>query len=198
MKKTLLFLFLQFILLLVISAQDFQKSIVMGVDMSYVINSQRQYKSDPLVGGNINFRLSRENERLIGTSIEPGFIRKGGDFEYLIGEKILFTYAHLPMMLDFHVSKKFTLYTGLEYAYMIKAKNSDVTATNIAFHYNRAEISGLAGIRFNLDEKVALNLRVNHGISPTKIIPITNEFGEKIGKLSFYNAYGQFSLIIGL
>lgn len=143
---------------------------------------------------NINGYCSFQGNTILGFSLEPGFIQKGGLYTFpSANSRFEFNYIQLPILVDIHVSEKLYISAGTELSYMISAKSRlEGNLYDISSLYNKTELSGMVGLQYTIIEILDIGVRYNHGITSIQTLYFTNPEGTPIGKESkLYNQYFQ-------
>jgi hypothetical protein len=201
-KRLLRLLFILIILSgLKLHAQGFKYGLEAGFDVANshvtgLLSSGRMYY--PMISYNINGYLGYKINGLIGVSIEPGFIQKGGLEKGNPDFRVQNNYIQIPLLIDYFINDKFYLSLGPEFAYLINAKAKSTNKTNdITKYYDRRnELSGLIGINYNIYKGFDIGLRYNHGLTYYSKVDLVNENGDKVGEVKEYNQYFQLILRI--
>lgn len=174
--------------------EELSKGVVLGLGFSDLSsNNLLLTQANPSLSFNINARFSLQKTEVFGITMEPGFIRKGYSFNGYVGNiKIQFNYVQLPILIDLSPSEKITLFVGPEVGYLLSAQSkSGGTSSEITANYNRIELSGIVGVRYQVAENIDIGLRVNRGITTTQTIQLYNAIGVASEQLRYYNQYIQ-------
>lgn len=143
---------------------------------------------EPLISYNVNFYMGYRWSDHLGSSIEPGYIRKGINR----GHKIMLHYVQLPLLTDFYVVDRFFVSIGPELGYLLNAKTNQEGLYNVTDIFdNRFELSGVVGVNYNINKNFDIGLRFNHGITCIDKITLTSDNGEITGESKLYNRYIQ-------
>lgn len=120
---------------------------------------------------NIAFVLSSQfGKSQFGFSFEPGYILKGTK----IDDDALdyrFNYLSMPLLLDFHPSKRLKVSAGPEFSYLLTSKNRLNDSTKVKFQniYNKNwDVSGAIGVSYSLDYFVDIGVRYNRSFTKEK------------------------------
>ena len=200
-------LILLFILPGLTKAQELKFGGISGVMVSkaFFKNSSATdlYETDDIdsrVSFNVNAFVAYKNSERWGISVEPGFIQKGFSLPVENGTiqgdaKIRLNYIQLPVLAEFYATKKLYFSVGPEFAYLLNAKYKMQEKTDITDIYdNRFEVSGLAGVNYNIYKNFDIGLRYSRGLTKTSGIIFMNEQGEYTGESKEFNQYLQFIL----
>lgn len=183
-----------------IQAQNFKFGLVGGVNLANIRIENTSTLNIPaanseLVSYNVNAHVGYKSAGMMGFSIEPGFIQKGGinknDIEDI---KTQLNYIHMPILADIYFSEKFFFSIGPEIGYMIDANTkSGSTSLNLSnYDDDKVELSGLVGINYNLLKNIDLSARYSRGLTSISKSNWVNSNGESIGQTKEYNQYFQF------
>lgn len=197
-----------FLLMLIFIQQAFGQNFKLGIQAGFDISkTQVIYKANinnesrlyyPMISFNVNGFLGYKGTSLIGISMEPGYIQKGGVEHFNNGQntniRFQLDYVQIPISMEIYLTKKFTLLIGPEIAYMIKATAKSKNGSNsILNRYdNRTEVSGLIGLNYHLLGNFNIGIRYNHGLTNTSETQVTDGNGNILGKAKEYNQYIQF------
>jgi hypothetical protein len=165
MKKLLILIFLIIISCLKINAQEFRFGFLAGFDFTRIhniwgMNVHEYGRYDPMVSFNINGYIGFKSSEFWGFSFEPGFIQKGGILEnkYLFQEqrqRVENNYIQLPVLADFYLTQKVFLSVGPEFAFWLNSPSNG----------NKFEVSGLAGLNYQITKKIDVGLRYSHALT---------------------------------
>ncbi len=177
-------------------AQDYSKGIVVGLDITNVFADDNVLTYSSIVGFNINARFGHTISYRSGFFIEPGLMGKGYlDTRNVINTTIKSYYLQLPILFEFIPRDKLSFFVGPELGYLLKANARNLYISHeLTDQYDRVEVAGILGIKYQATEKFDISFRVNQGIVPIQKIPLTNEIGIPIGERKLYNRYLQLSL----
>jgi len=188
-----------------VSAREFRVGFFAGsvFTNARVINKPEAYSDSqvfyPMYSFNINGYFEYNFSENWGISAEPGFIRKGGIVRfghnhYMSPITLSLNYIQVPLFTNFHISKKFCVSIGPEFAFLInKENNLPEVATGFSnFYDNALEISGVAGFTYGVSRKIDLGLRYGHGLTYNSLLIWTDLRGPPIGQSKVYNQYVQF------
>jgi len=107
------------------------------------------------------------------------------------------SYLALPVLLNYNIVESLVLQAGVETAYLLKTQDN-LKDTNDLFddinQFNRFEISGIAGLKYNLPANVYLSVRYLHGITPFNTIEMRNEYGNSARVAKAFNRTYQLSI----
>jgi hypothetical protein len=170
------------------NAQGFRFGMLAGVDavkLHSVVKPDVQVwdawrqDADPLISFNINGYIGYKSKSFWGFSIEPGYIRKGGNGSYV-------GYVQIPVLADIYPMEKIFFSIGPELAFKNKI-NYPPQITELTY-----ELSGLIGLNYSILANVDLGLRYSHAFTyhTKSSFPDPFEGGEAIQRV--YNQYLQF------
>lgn len=155
---------------------------------------------DPILSYSLNGYIGYRSKSFWGLSLEPGFIKKGGNIVQETSydqpdQKRELNYIQLPVLFDMYITKHLFLSVGAEFGYLIKAQteysNLSVNAYDL---YNKYEVSGVAGIWYNLFDHFDFGLRFDRGLlNPTRVAWI-DDYGNFTGQTTEYNQYFQLTI----
>jgi hypothetical protein len=178
-----------------IKAQGFKYGIEAGFDFANI-----QFKGfnekDYILMPSYNFNLfaGYQFNKLIGFTIEPGFMQKGGLVKSWNGNfRVQKNYIQFPLLVDFYITKRLYLSTGPEFAFLMSAQiwSSNWSGSIYDQHDTKFEFSGLIGINYNIYKSFDIAFRYNHGISNFKRIYMDAHDGSYMGESREYNQYFQ-------
>ena len=185
-------------------AQELQFGGLTGISASKAFSknsSPEIYETDdinPRVSFNVNAFVAYKTSERWGVSVEPGFIQKGFSLPVETGTtqgdaKIRLNYIQLPVLAEFYATQKLYFSVGPEFAYLLNARYKMQEKTDITDIYdNRFEVSGLAGVNYNIYQNFDIGLRYSRGLTKTTGIIFTNSAGEYAGESKEFNQYLQF------
>jgi hypothetical protein len=192
-----------FVLVLILASSTKAQKLKYGFSIGLALTDIRsipnnKYKAEainPRISFNINGYLEYKTSKLLGLSIEPGFIQKGYKFSHDEGRAddiiIKLNYIQFPIQANFYLTKKVFLSFGPEFSYKInsRVKEEDYSGDASDLYNKKFEISGLAGINLIIIKRINLGFRYNHGI--TNIFNM-NAFGNSgIDESKEFNTYLQ-------
>ena len=199
----ILLIFFVFIFGYKLHAQEFKYGFEAGFDIanSHVTNlpkGGRLYY--PMISYNFNGYLGFNTNGMIGVSIEPGFIQKGGLQKGNPDIRFQNNYIQIPILVDFYVTDRIFISIGPEFSYLMnaKAKLTNISNDITQLYDRRKELSALVGLNYNFYKWLAVGFRYNHGLTYTTKIQLANEYGDIIGEIKEYNQYFQLLLRIQL
>lgn len=177
MKIKATFLIISFSLLfgLISLAQKLSYGLSAGIDLVGIHVTEKyvslygENTSEPLLSYNINGYFAYKSKRLMGFTIEPGYMLKGYSREnsywsYLDEPaKYLSSHIQLPILADFHISKHFFISSGIEFAYLMSSKVV-VGETTHKFDLpdKRFQLSGIIGLNYEIMKNLDIALRYIH------------------------------------
>ena len=179
-----------------VSAQDFDAGLRIGISGSQV-NGDRLSGFDKvglLGGAYVNRQLS---ERFT-IQMEMVFIQKGSrkptdDFNTYYRMRL--HYIEVPLMLQYHTSKKFAITAGPSFGTLIFSEEDDQFGVyQNALPFKKVEFSANFGLLYHLDEHWSFDGRYSQSVTTIRPFPGTyNPFFEK----GQYNVLIEFSLLYG-
>ncbi|TLX72995.1 PorT family protein [Labilibacter sediminis] len=199
----LTFLVLLFIFNTNVSAQEFKFGLVGGFNITKARltnlpeDGRHIEEYSPMVSYNFNGYIGYKSGGLIGISVEPGFIQKGGGHKFYLdnGEenvRIQLNYLQLPVLVDFYVGKNLSLFVGPEFSYLLNAGTNDDLVDISVFYDKDFELSGVVGVSYNVHKNFDIGSRYSRGFSYTSKITFSDEAGNIVGDSKEYNQYFQF------
>jgi hypothetical protein len=214
MKRVVTFLvtFLILISSSVLQAQKFQVGLQTGLDFSNKHISNKDDFTDeekvysPLTLFNVNAYLGFKSNSFWGLSIEPGFIRKGGqrnDLVLQVGDmlfayqdvKYISDFIQLPLLVDFYITDNFFISIGPEFDLFLssKAKSQDLSFDTSNDH-DKLDISGGASVSYSITKNFDIRLLYNHSITSSSNMVWVDEIGCVSGTSKQYYQYIQLAL----
>lgn len=162
-----------------------------------ITNDMDIFGYDYMFGYSLNSFLAYKTKSIVGFSVEPGYIRKGGKSDQYssIVDKLAFNYINIPVMIDFYVVKELSLSVGVEPAFLIRAKlfTDDGNFDNTDL-YEKFETSALAGFAYSPVKFLDIGFRYSHAFMYVSILEFTTEDGDPTGSSKTYNQYFQLFL----
>jgi hypothetical protein len=98
-------------------------------------------------------------------------------------------YIAIPLLATYRFTPKLSLEAGAEVAVRMKQKKTFFI--NTLLQYNKVDISGVAGINWNIYNKWHIGTRYTHGITPLMNIQLTDENGTDVRTLRQHNMMGE-------
>jgi hypothetical protein len=182
-----------------VNAQEHRVGFQVGGGLSNIAmpnmgaNKQDPSKSTSSVAAAMVIEHTFKNNKL-GINLEPGFIKRGYKFYTGFNPVYALYYSNLPISFFAQPlgNNRLRLSCGLEMAYLLKA-----TINNALFPsfnrglYNKFDLLGFVGVQARVYHKFSLGLRANRAITPVTTFEYTNDQGEPLKKLSWYNMNAQ-------
>lgn len=190
MIKKLTFLLLFFVFSLFVQAQKFDGGILLGLVGSQVAGDLRGGfdKAGLNAGGWISLGISPKSV----LQMELAYIQKGSrenqDLDHGIEHTFILRlgYVELPVLYRYIYNERFELETGLGLNFLIHQHES---LDGYELNYNpfsKQNICFLAGIAFNINEKLKVNLRTDNSLFSIRTERVNGDVWRFWG-------YGQFS-----
>ena len=179
-----------------------------GVKFGINSNTQR-YSSDLDI---LNSKLGYMNTYHIGIEGEYNFSNRFGlasellyevkgtyhyKTEFNSGFTHKLSYLALPVLLNYNVVKSLVLQAGVEAGYLLKTQDNFKDANDLfddIDKFNRLELSGIVGLKYNLPANVYLSVRYLHGITPFINIETRNENGNSAKEVGAFSRTYQLSI----
>ena len=164
----------------------------LGLSNFCFINTNLSNQYNPIfsynVSGYFRFKLS-DNFGLIA---EPGYILKGAENN---NSKVKneSSYINAPILLDYLISKKYSIYLGPEFSYLVN--NNLIKPNNYSQHNLGSEFSGTVGINYELSSNFDLGIRYNIGIKSFNGIVYNDKYGTSqiaSGHIYYFQIYGRY------
>jgi hypothetical protein len=181
-------------------SQDLKFGILAGMDLANIriinLPDVHGIQIEPIVTFNINGYIGYKSVGFWGISAEPGFIQKGSLFKEDDSETgYRNNYIQIPVLLDIRIFKKLFLSIGPELGWLIHSEVGSTACPNclIALYDKKFELSGLAGISYNIIKYIDIGIRYNHGLTNIFKTSWTDALGNK-NVTKEYNQYFQFLL----
>ncbi len=117
--------------------------------------------------------------------------------EFYPGYTHKLSYLALPVLFDYSVAKSLVFQAGVEAGYLLKTQDNFKDANGFLDdinQFNRLEISGIVGAKYNLPANVYLSIRYLHGITPFNTTETRNEDGNSAKEAKSFNRTYQLSV----
>lgn len=214
MKPTI-FLIVTFLILTsasVLQAQKFYVGLQTGLDIStkHISNkddfTEEKKIYSPLTMFNVNAYLGFKSNSFWGLSIEPGFIRKGGqrnDLTLQIDDmlfayqdvKYISNFIQLPLMVDFYITDKLFLSVGPEFDLFLSSKQeSQDLSFDTSGEHDKLDISAGASAGYSITKNFDVRLLYNHSIASSSNFYWFDGTGLMVGISKQYYQYIQLGL----
>lgn len=157
-----------------------------------VINNSDLSTSMALTFG-INGFIAFQGNGNTGFSVEPGYMQKGCFKKYSSNStdedpRLNLGYLSMPVLINFGLKNRFTINTGMEFGYLMRARHKIIGALDVLHTYhNRLEISALIGVTYNAHDNLDLALRFSYGLTPTINDVIVDQNANYIGETKEFN-----------
>lgn len=155
-------------------------------------------KYEPLISPGANLFLSYKTKSLLGFTIEPGYIQKGGIQKYDPTFKVteLFNYINIPLSVDVYATDKLFFSIGPELNFLVnaKAKSGDNINDNSQYYDQKFDLAGMVSISYGITNFLDITLRANHSFIPYTNEVFTNSQGELIADIDYYHRYAQLAI----
>lgn len=189
MKKTIFFLF--FVLTsYIVSAQAFGGGFFAGLSASQLDGdrSSGYHKAGLAFGIYTNAKLNKH----VDAQMELKYIQKGSKWEsedQMVFYQSKLNYIELPIFLKYHFLERFSANLGIAAGYLQKAtENKDRIGDEPADPpFDPFELSGLAGVEYQIIENLYFNVRFNYSILAIRSHP---------GDQSFFLNRGQYNNVL--
>ena len=180
--------FLIAVSVLKIYPQEFKFGLIAGIDISYPKRTNpnltpRSYYNH-MITYNFNGYVAYKSKGFWGFSLEPGYIRKGGNkssytsfssgiswpqFSNDFTIPYHLDYFQVPVLFDVYVTKKIFVSLGHEFAWLVDATKEYTNGETVSLsEYNKdLELSGLIGLNYNIIKNLDVGLRYSRGLSNT-------------------------------
>jgi hypothetical protein len=126
-------------------------------------------------------------ERQIGkkgsVSIEPGISIKGANVNessFISNYSVIFTYAHLGVLVGLRLNQKWHISTGSEVAVLIKKDD-------FFFQPNKYDAGIIAQVKYQANNSLGFGLKLNQGFTDFAQFFYTDQFGAAIERQKYYN-----------
>lgn len=193
MRKILFILFLFSSTLIL--AQSFDAGLQLGMTGTQVTGDQLSgFHKAGLFGGVF---VSHPAGKIGDFQLELNFIQKGsrknarpdeGDYLQYI---MRLNYVAMPLMYRFKIKELFIIEVGVEFAYLISAKEFDeygqITPDPNKSSFRDIDFSGFAGLGINMGERFRFVFRYSYSIIPIRPLPPSGYY--------FYDS-GQFNEVL--
>jgi len=181
-----------------LKAQNLNLSMSGGFDIATI----HQNPLDPTQSGqpytrisayNFNLILTLKNRSIWGISVEPGFIKKGGQ---IYKSKTVLNYFQMPISGTLKIYRELNLVFGPEFSYMLSAKgiNSNSTIDISGIFNKKFEMSVFGGMKYNFGKRIGIGIKYNQGLSYINKSPQYGKNFEIIRWLYDRNRYFQIQL----
>lgn len=158
-------------------------------------NSIFDYSVNPVLAFSCNLHGSYYFNSRIGIGFEPGYIGKGGRTDF---STIRYHYIQAPIFCNFLLNEKLALSAGGEFNYLVARyfHNTafDYRSDNLAELGNRTEFGLTAGVAYEIFHFMDVGLRYSHALNVTEEVGETDNVGNPLNKIKFYNHYTQLYL----
>jgi hypothetical protein len=183
-------LFLFFVILIQpVSAQEFNAGLRVGIDGSQVNGDRLSgFNKVGMIAGAF---VSRKVSEKISFQMEMIFIQKGSrrptdDFNTFYRLRV--HYIEVPLLVQYHTSKKFALYAGPSYgALVFSAEDDQFGVYKNRPPFKKYEFAGNAGLLYSLSDRWTFDGRYSHSISTIRPYP---------GGLTTFFDQGQYNVVI--
>jgi len=209
---TLIVTFLIFASSSVLQAQEFYVGLQTGMDISTKhISDKDDFTEEkklfsPLTLFNVNAYLGFKSNSFWGLSIEPGFIRKGGqrnDLTLQIDDmlfayqdvKYISNFIQFPLMVDFYITDNFFLSVGPDFDLFLSSKQeSQDISFDTSDNHKKLDISAGASASYSINKNFDIRLLYNHSIASSSYFYWIDNTGNTVGISKQYYQYFQLSL----
>jgi len=181
-------------------SQDFKFGFLVGMDItkSYLKDLPDNSEASefyPMISYNLNGYIGYKTAGIFGISVEPGFIQKGY-IQKNEGSNLRFqlNYLQMPVFAEIHITDKLFLSAGPEIACLLNVKintTSDKGKITDEYDARKFEISGIAGLNYEITDKLGTGLRYSRGLSYTRELNYTDANGHLIANPKEFNQYIQ-------
>ena len=142
--------------------------------------------------------IAYESESPLGISLESNYLSKGGHQKVstIPDLTIRLNYLNVLPLLSFRLMNKLRMVAGPEFSFLLKGEGiSSLGTTDFTKVYDQGmEIAVLAGLQYQLHNRLDLGLRASRGLSYVSEINWTNGNGDSDGNSREYNTYLQLLL----
>jgi hypothetical protein len=196
----------------VIQAQKFKVGLQTGLDISNIHVANKSDFTDekrvysPLALFNVDAYLGFKSNSFWGLSIEPGFIRRGGQRRDIVLQTGDILYAHqdvryisnfiqLPLLVDFYITDNLFVSIGPEFDLFLSSKEeSQDLSFDTSDAHDKLDFSGGASISYSISKNFDIRLLYNHSITSSSFVDWTDESGSLVGSSKQYYQYFQLAL----
>ncbi len=192
MKKNMIFIVLIFAVW-----QSYSQSLNYGVGVglnssNLILGNYPEKNLNYKLGFQFNAILKYNFNEKFGVSIEPGFTNRGAIWSSsgYSDIKTNLNYLILPILANYTLFNKFSIFIGPECSYRISPKDKTDGKTNDvnSLYNSKIDLGVITGLSYQILDKFNIGVRYNRGfISTIKDIRFRDEYGHDIGEANVFN-----------